>query len=407
LGIQFEITDDPEAFQAYDGPRVSYGKAPLADELFFSATGLLFQRGIEGQELTFLDYGGSKAFFPSMHKSSVFPFDPFSAAFYLVSRYEEYLPYKVDEFGRFSARDSISYQNGFLHSPVVNIWVNEIGRMLKEKYPGITIREKRYKFVPTIDIDSAWRYKQKGFLRTIGGYLGSLFSAEFSDINQRTRVLLRTEKDPFDNYMDQLNIFSKYQLRPIYFVLFGSYGMNDRNIQVNNHPFQVLVKSLADYADIGLHASFNSSYNPGSLGKELIKLSNVIHRDINSSRQHYLRLNLPYMYRTLADLNIGEDYSMGYNSYHGFRAGIADPFYFYDLDQDLPTRVKVFPFAFSINKFWRPDNGEKLNLIRQMIAEVRKVDGTLIGAWDNEALSNYRIADWEGDLRVVLEMAVG
>jgi hypothetical protein len=112
------------------------------------------------------------------------------------------------------------------------------------------------------------------------------------------------------------------------------------------------------------------------------------------------------MYRTLAEINITEDYSMGYNSYHGFRAGIADPFYFYDLDQDLPTRVKVFPFAFSINKFWRPDNAEKRNLIRGIISEVKKVNGTLVGTWDNEALSQYRITDWEGDFRKVLEEAV-
>jgi hypothetical protein len=113
------------------------------------------------------------------------------------------------------------------------------------------------------------------------------------------------------------------------------------------------------------------------------------------------------MYRNLIDLNITEDYSMGYNVYNGFRAGIADPFYFYDLDRDLPTRIKVFPFAFSINKFWRADNSEKSSLIRQIIGEVRQVEGTLVGSWDNEALSRYRIDDWEGDFRKILEMAVG
>jgi hypothetical protein len=112
------------------------------------------------------------------------------------------------------------------------------------------------------------------------------------------------------------------------------------------------------------------------------------------------------MYRTLFDLNIKEDYSMGFNTYHGFRAGISDPFYFYDLDLDLPTRVKVFPFAFSINKFWRPDSAEKRILIMNVIAEVKKVNGTLVGAWDNEALSPHNIADWEGDFRELLEAAI-
>jgi hypothetical protein len=406
LDIPYEITSDKESFLGFEGPRMSYGNAPVADELFISSHGLLFQRGIEGQELSFVDFKGCTAFFPSVHKSSAFPFDPFSAAFYLVSRYEEYLPYKLDEYGRFRGEDSISYQKDFLFTPVINIWASEMGYAIQAKYPTLRVGERKYRFIPTIDIDSAWQFKEKGILRTIGGYSRSLFKAEFKDIQRRTRVLLRVEEDPFETYGQQLKILSEYHLRPTYFILFGKYGLNDRNIQVNNPSFQVLVKSLADYADIGIHASFSSSYDPVFLGKEISALSSVIHRDVYRSRQHFLRLNLPYMYRHLADLNITEDYSMGYGSCQGFRAGIADPYFFYDLDLDMPTRVKVFPFAFFINKFWRLDSSEKLLLIKRIINEVKKVRGTLVGAWDNDALSQHRIWDWEGDLRKILELAV-
>ena len=406
LGISFEIVSNKEIFLGYEGPRLSYSRAPLSDELFFSSYGLLYQRGIEGQETPVLEFLGTRAFFPAVHKSSLFPFDPFSAAFYLISRYEEYLPYKLDEFGRFSARDSLAYRKGFLHKPVINIWAAEIGKLLQKRYPSIQLANRKYRFIPTIDIDSAWQFKEKGVLRSVGGYARAFFSGDLKDMGHRTRVLLRVEKDPFDTYTEQLRILAGYGLRPIYFILFGQYGLNDKNIQVNNPSFQVLVKSLADYADIGLHASFYSSYKQEHLGKELRALSSVIHRDIFCSRQHYLRLNLPYMYRSLAELNIQEDYSMGYNAHHGFRAGIADPFYFYDLDLDMPTGVKIYPFAFSINKFWRPDNPQKQELIRELISEVKKVGGTLVGAWDNEALSHYRISDWESDFTAILEEAV-
>jgi len=406
LGLEYDTTVNATDFESYEGPKLSYLRSPLKDELFFYASGLLSQRGIEGQELSFMDHLGSKVFFPSFQKRSALPFDPYSAAFYLVSRYEEYLPYRLDEFGRFSALDSISYQKGFLHKPVINIWANEIGRILKEKFPGLQVQERKYRFIPTIDIDSAWQFREKGFLRSVGGYFRSFFNGEFLDMALRSRVLLRVENDPFDTYDDQLKILSEYRLRPIYFILFGDYGLNDKNIQVNNPHFQVLVKSIADYADIGIHASFRSSYDGQFLIRELTQLSKVIHKDIFRSRQHYLRLNLPYMYRTLVEMNITEDYSMGYNSHHGFRAGISDPFYFYDLDLDMPTRVKVFPFAFSINKFWRPDSSDKLELIKNITGEVKDVRGTLVGTWDNEALSDYRIMDWRSSFRQVLEMAL-
>lgn len=404
LCIPYEATTDAEEFRSYEGPKFSYGKAPLGDELFFASTGLLLQRGIEGQELAFLDFRGSQAFFPVFHKSSAFPFDLFSAAFYLISRYEEYLPYMLDEFGRFSALDSVSYKKGFLHKPVINHWAQALGELLAGRFAGVSVVERKYRFIPTIDIDSAWQFKEKGILRTLGGYFRAFFNADFHEMGHRSKVILRIEKDPFDTYTEQLNILSEYGLKPVYFILFGDYGLNDKNIEVNNQAFRVLIKSLADYAYIGLHSSFKSSYNGLFLKKELIKLSNVIHRDIGQSRQHYLRLNLPYMYRKLDDLNIGEDYSMGFNFHHGFRAGIADPFYFYDLDLDLPTRVKVYPFGFSINKFWRPDTEEKMEFIKRIIGQVKAVKGTLVGAWDNEALSTYRIGDWEDNFRAMLDL---
>jgi hypothetical protein len=42
------------------------------------------------------------------------PFDPLAATFYLVSRYEEYLPFIPDEHGRFPAKQSFAFSNGFL-----------------------------------------------------------------------------------------------------------------------------------------------------------------------------------------------------------------------------------------------------------------------------------------------------
>ena len=55
----------------------------------------------------------------------------------------------------------------------------------------------------------------------------------------------------------------------------------------------------------------------------------------------YLFLNLT---RILIDAGIAEDYSMGYPDEPGFRAGIARPYYFYDVAEDHQTNLKIFPF---------------------------------------------------------------
>ncbi len=405
-GLEYELTTDPQAFGNYDGPKFSYSKNPVEDELFFNAAGLLYERKIEGQELSFIDFAGSKAFFTTFHRRSALPFDPFAAAFYLVSRYEEYLPYVKDEFDRFNAKISIAYQKGFLHKPVVNLWACELQALLKTHYPNLRISRKQYSFIPTIDIDASWLFKGKGFLRSAGGYFKSFSRFDLKEINKRTSVLLRLTSDPLDTYDEQLEMLRRYKLRAIYFILFADYGLNDKNIPVNNPYFQVLIKSIADFSDIGIHSSFASSYNGDKLRIELERLSAVLNKDIVKNRQHYLRLNFPFNYRQLIDLDIIEDYSMGYNSFLGFRAGITDPFPFFDLDLDAVTRLKIYPFAFSINKFHRINSHDKLQRIGDIIEEVRKVNGTLVGLWDNEALSDFKDKGWKDKFEAILKIAV-
>jgi len=91
---------------------------------------------------------------------------------------------------------------------------------------------------------------KKGLFRIIGGYFNSLSGFNFAEIVERTKVLTGLQKDPFDTFDFQLEIHKKYNLKPIYFILFADYGFNDKNIPVQSRKFQTLIKSLADYAEV-------------------------------------------------------------------------------------------------------------------------------------------------------------
>ena len=126
----------------------------------------------------------------------MFPFDIFAASFYLAARYEEYLPHKKDHFNRFDADQSLAFKEDFLHQPVINIWVNKLVEGLQEVYSEFKIPERSYKFITTIDVDNAYAYKEKGFVRTIMGYANSFFTFNGKDIKDRTRTQLAVQKDP-------------------------------------------------------------------------------------------------------------------------------------------------------------------------------------------------------------------
>ena len=410
LGAEFSFTTDKDEFEKFDGPKLNYSEEAFGDELYIASRKLLFEKGIIEQDFKFIDFEGINVFFHTFKKKSVLPFDPFAASFYLLSRYEEYLPYMKDLYGRFDAAESIAFQQGFLHKPVVNIWVKKIKQIIQDKYPKFETNEPKYEFIPTIDIDAAYSYRLKGFLRTLGGYLKSLSKFNIAEIIERTKVLLGSIPDPFDTYEYQMEIQKAYELNPIYFILFADYGLNDKNIPTYHRSFQSLIKTLGDYADVGIHPSFTSNSVSGKLQKEIKNLSHVLNKEITKSRQHFLKLHLPETYRNLISMDITDEYTMGYASQVGFRASICSSFLFYELEMDVVTNLRIHPFAVmegTLKDYLNIEAKDVMSHVKPLIDEVKAVNGTFISLWHNDSLSNKgRWIGWKNTYEEMIKYAV-
>jgi len=405
LRDEFEIISDPESFKTAEGPKINYSKEAELGGLYFEPHGLLNEKDIHAVELSFLEEEDPVAFFPVVDVNSAMKFDPFAASFYLVSRYEEYLPYVRDEYGRFQARESIAWKKDFLDKPVVNIWSKRIAELIQENWPDWSPGKKEYSFIPTIDINAAWKYKRKGFFRTAAALTNSLVNGEFRQAMERIKVVSNRMPDPLDTYEEQLIIHKKYSLDTIYFVLFAEYDNNDRNIPVNNRHFITLVKGLADYFRIGIHTSYASLKVLEKLDQEFGRLSAVLNKDVNITRQHFHVLNMPLTYRNFVSRDVENDYSMGYAVIPGFRAGICDPFYFYDLDFEMETNMMVWPYCIVDKAI---ELGYDLNRsFKTIIDTVKSLDGTLITLWNNESLNTDHstkagLDDYEAMIRMAL-----
>jgi len=399
IGTEFVLTTDKEEYTNAEGAKLQYTQSPIDDHPFIYAEKLLFETHIQHQEIRTVIYNDVPCIFPTYIDESLFPFDVFSAAFYLISRYEEYLPHKRDHYNRFSAKESISHQLDFLHLPVINIWAKDLLSKITDRYPDFKATPKKYQFTPTYDIDNAWAYKNKGITRFIGGTLRSVFNLDTKSLKDRFKVVFGNKPDPYDTYQMQKRWQSEYQLNPIYFILFGELGPFDKNISTLNLKFQDLIKGIRDHALVGIHPTYRSNEDVKVLKKEITNLSETIHVDIIRSRQHFLKLMLPQTYRNLLNLGINHDYTMGYADRVGFRAGITSAFYFYDLDLETKTKLIVHPFAImdgSLRDYLKVGPTTAKNIISNIIKEVKEVDGEMISIWHNESLSNKeRWKDWQ------------
>jgi hypothetical protein len=405
LGLEVIYTSELSFFENYDGPKFSYGVPVKENFLYFASNGLLFESKIYARELRHFTFEGGLVFFPVNDNDSVLPFDPFAASFYLVSRYEEYLPHLRDNHNRYMASGSDAYQQGYLHKPLVNIWSVRIKDILHKWFPGLAFTTPQYSFVPTIDIDAAYAFKNKGLTRAVGGIAKAFQNREYDEVRHRIRVLLRLEHDPFDTFELQMQLQRKYNYRPIYFLLLADYGPNDKNNPYNNRYFQHLIRYLADYAEIGIHPSYASFLQPSLMVMETSRLSKILKRDVELSRQHFLKLSMPETYRNLINNDITHDYTMGYADVAGFRASICTPFPFFDLDQDSITNLVIHPFAAmdgTLHDYMKLTPQKATETINELIQEVKKVGGTFIPLWHNPAFNE--VGSWKGWLKVYIDM---
>jgi len=202
-----------------------------------------------------------------------------------------------------------------------------------------------------------------------------------------------------------MKLQQQFNYRPIYFVLLADYGINDKNIPYTNRYFRQLIRYLADYADIGIHPSYASSIEPSLMVMETARLAKMLKREVELSRQHFLKLSLPETYRNLINNDITHDYTMGYAEVPGFRASICTEFPFFDLDQDVQTNLIIHPFAVmdgTLHDYMKLTPQKAITCIRELIGEVKKVGGTFMPLWHNSTLNDS--GEWKGWLRVYTEM---
>ena len=397
MGIDHELTIDSEAFKSYSGAKINYSDSKIADDEFYIQNHpLLFENDIKEQAVNCFIANESKAFFKTAHGD--FPFDIFAASFYLLSRYEEYLPHEKDLYGRFAHENSLAYREEFLNLPLINIWMIDFAEKLREKSPPGSLRSivnfqaRTFRFQPTYDIDIAYSYKHKGLLRNTGGFFKT-------PSLERIKVLAGGLKDPFDCYEWLDDLHREYHLNPIYFFLVAEKnGEFDKNILPHEEAIRELVKKHSSLYEIGIHPSWQSNTKESVLKKEIECLTEISGiKYITVSRQHYIKFTLPGTFRILAEAGIHDEYSMGYGSINGFRASVASSFYWYDLEKEVQTSLRIHPFCFmDANSYYeqKQNAAQAFEELMHYYTVCKTVNGTLTSIWHNNFLGTAK--EFEG-----------
>jgi hypothetical protein len=347
IGESITITTDEELFIQSTQVKISYSSEAICTQAYhIQPQGLLFENSIEPIDILITSCREQICFFASQNDSH--GFDIWSAIFYLITRYEEYLPHEKDSYGRYAHTNSLAYRYQFLHLPLVNIWLQDLLQRLWTAQNGqrSTVNGQRFAFTPTYDIDIAFAHQHQSIVKNIGGFFKDLMRGDLEKVIERANVYSGTAKDPFDTYEWLDDIHKKYQLQPIFFFLLAAKrGIYDKNIPPKKKGMQQLLQQHYSKYLVGIHPSWQSGDNDVLVLQEKQALERITHAACTKSRQHYIRLSLPETYRKLVAAGITDDYSMGYGSINGFRASVASSFFWFDLKKNKATNLLIHPFC--------------------------------------------------------------
>jgi hypothetical protein len=385
LGLSWEIVTDKRKLGK--NPVINYSGEEIKGSFKISPNGLLSEKGLKNLEPTVTEWKGLPLFFQTPDGSDL-PFDIFAASFFLVSRYEEYLEFEPDRFGRFRAATSFAYRNGFLLKPVIDLWAMELAKALLFRYQNMTFKRNVFNSILTIDIDQPFAYLGKDLFRSLGGLISDI-GQKSGKAAERYRTVARGEKDPYDVFDYIFEMIDKNGTDVRFFIPTGNRSAYDKNPSWQNEDYRKLITLVSKKYSAGLHPSFAASDDQALLLKEKQRLQGIIQKDIIISRFHYIRMKFPQSCRNLLAAGISEDYSMGYPDEPGFRASIARPFYFYDIPEEKKTGLKITPFQVmdgTLYQYKEMTRDESDNTISEMINVTKKAGGIFVSLWHNTTL---------------------
>lgn len=331
--------------------------------------------------------------------------DLVASAYFMLSRYEEIIkPGCRDKWGRFLAKDSVVFQQGYGLRPLVDEWGLYLRDLLRKA--GIDMPEEKRgfrKIYLTHDVDVPFRFFS---LRTVlTQWKNNLLHKELY-FPRPLRQYFHPDSDPYNTFQSIIDYeaglkakYEKVRMEVIYFIIARGGILARHYCNIRLWKFKRLLSLLANSgATLGLHASHEAGMNPSLLGPDMKRLLRHCPLATTKSRHHYLRWREPEHVEQMEAAGISEDFTLEYADSAGFRVGTSSPYYFINPRTRRVTKVLIHPMQIMECSLDDPaymdlKYGQALEVCKRIADETYKHNGELVLLWHNTSfLSDYHKA---------------
>jgi hypothetical protein len=310
------------------------------------------------------------------------PVDLLAATVLTLGRFEEILPSPKDEHGRFCARSSIAWRDGFLHRPVVDEFGLGLEQALLHLLPQWKPQERRLRVKVSHDVDEI------GLPFSFRGAVGHAV--------RRGRPLWAVR----DLLARPLHLETTYQgllrrivglsiergIKPAVYWKASDPGPNDTGYDPRHRAIRPMIDEFRkDGVEMGIHPGYRTFQSRERLSAEVSTLQEFLGERLLGGRQDYLRWN-PQMWIEWESLGLAYDSSVGFTDQLGFRAGTCYPFHPWIFSESREANILEIPILAmddAVKTHEELEPGAALPKIREIVERCRLVGGVFTLIWHN------------------------
>jgi hypothetical protein len=328
--------------------------------------------------------------------------DVLGGAFFMLTRYEEYVGQGRDGHQRFPATASLAWQEGFLDRPIVDEYVDRLWSELRALWPELVRRSTTFRLRLSHDVDRPWA--------AVGQSAGLVAHAVAGDLirrrdpvlaARRARAILdtrsgRVDRDPFNTFDLLMDTSERHGLHSTFYFMTGATDSRyDGSYKIDDPPVRRLLRRAHDRGhEIGLHASYHTFRSGDQMRIELDALTATceslgIDQAAWGVRQHFLRFEAPGTWGIQAGAGLSHDSTLGFADENGFRGGTCREYPVFDLAARQALGLRERPLIFmdaASRELQAFDYRAAASRARALVATCRRHAGDAVLLYHNSSL---------------------
>jgi hypothetical protein len=294
---------------------------------------------------------------------------------------------RTDRFGRFD-ESAIAWDTS---TPWIDLLAKRLAARLRRAGCPVVEKPRRFRVFITHDVDRTTAVEPSSLLHTL---------MHTCRLRRDPWLPLRVTLSPgalVANIDRILQCEVANGIRAYYFMLAGPYGLGRYSSRTSiRWPFaKQFVKLVQDAGmTVGLHGSYRAR-DCGSYGREKERVEQVTGRPVTAHRNHYLRFDPRQLARQMESAGITHEFSLGFATRMGFRAGTATAHPLFDSVGCRTSAVWSVPLLSMDNVLFQLGRERAMLELRGLLQEAKRAGGCVSLLFHPELFIMY---EWAMDM---------